>query len=412
MATTVERLNDGIKAVEMKNESKHARKLNETKVQNMITHALLGDAFNVLAQRFRANKDLAEGYRISSKEHFELSLSDWNVLANANVADYEPLMVTLGREEDTRLYNNDMLNVLAAFKLGQQGHFVGREAYELYDSLTQFYVERGNRNGALLMKIDALNSKRYLDEWGEKMSRKDFNDSLLVLARANKDIEAGADAYFALLSSMPDYERNEKLCIVDEALKTFPNSVHRPGFELTKARLNQGVVSASVLGDSYDPVKVEVRHFGVEDCRISFYHHGRKRMEAVRDLKLNLSENTVSDTVAFVLTPGNYRMTVESGDLKDTANVSITSMMVVSGSIPGGKSIVTVVDGNSGRPKEDVYVRTRKRNSKTPWFTSVTDVWGQIEMEQATGYGMEALADAGLYDIAQINYLPRWENVA
>ena len=412
MATIVERLNDGIKAVEVKNEGKHDRKLNDAKVQNMITHALLGDALNVLAQRFRANKDLAEGYRISSKEHFELSLSDWNVLANANVADYEPLMVTLGREEDTRLYNNDMLNVLAAFKLGQQGHFVGREAYELYDSLTQFYVERGNRNGALLMKIDALNSKRYLDEWGEKMSRKDFNDSLLVLARSNKDIEAGADAYVALLSSIPDYERNEKLCIVDEALKTFPNSVHRPGFELTKARLNQGVVSVSIVGNSYDPVKVEVRHFGVEDCRISFYHHGRKRMEAVRDLKLNLSENTVSDTVAFVLTPGNYRMTVESGDLKDTANVSITSMMVVYGSMPGGKSIITVVDGNSGRPKEDVSVWTRKRNSKTPWITSVTDVWGQIEMELPTVYEMEALADAGLYDIAQINYLPRWENVA
>lgn len=402
----VERLN-----AELSGDELHAQNLKDLKTQNLIRHALLGDACNMLSRKLRANEDMREDYKRKSEEHFALSLSDWNVLADASVADYKPLMRTLGREEDMRLYSNDMLNVLAAFSLSRQERYVGREAYELYDSLSRFYAGRGNRNGALLMKINALNSKRYLDEWGERLSRDDFKDSLLTLARMNADIEAGADAYDVLLSAIPDYERNEKLRFVEEALRVFPNSVYTPGYELVKARLNQRVVGASVLGNTYDPVKVEVRHFGVENCRISFYHHGRKRMEAVRDLKLKLSERTESDTVAFVLTPGNYRMTVESGDLKDTANVSITSMMVVSRGMPGGKNIVTVVDGNSGRPKQGVCVRARKRNSKTPWTTSLTDVWGQTEMDQSTGYGMEALADAGLYDISQINYLPRWANV-
>lgn len=375
-------------------------------LQNLVFHALLGDAYRVLADKSRGDNDLYAEYINKARGNFVISLSDWDALADASADDYGPLMSVLGREEDTRLYNDDMLNVLAMFKTESQYQLTEGE-YEMFDSLTQFYAERGNRNGALLMRIAALKNKRWLNDWNERLSYEDYRDSLLVLARGNRDIEAGADAYADLLRAMTDNERKSKITIADEAIKAFPTSVHRGWFEQVKAKLNRGKIVANVIGDAYDPVKVELKYCGVENCRLSFYHHGRKRMEAVRDVKLNLSYEEVVDTLQFVLTPGNYRMTVESDSIKDTVNVDISSMVIVAGAVPGGKNIVTVVDGNTGRPKEGVMVSVKARNKNANAETSVTDEWGQVGVSSPEDYWTKVVADGGCFDRTQTENMLR-----
>ena len=393
---------------EMKSKDGQTKKSKRSSTQEQILHALLGDAYRRLGEMSMSNKDLKEESKRISKEHFALALSDWDALAEASATDYSPLMKTLGRENDTRMYGNDMLNVIASYVIKAQYTVGEKDNYELYESLSKYYASRGNRNGALLMKIGAMTSRMYQYEEGVKISQSAYRDSMLVMARQNKDIEAGADAYVKLLNTIPDHERREKLSIIEEALKTYPNSPHSEHYKLVKARLNQGRVWANVIGSAFNPVKVKVEYSHVKNCRISFYNHDKKRMEVVKDLSINANNGTSTDTISFDLKPGNYRMTVESGSVKDTSNVSITSLMAVASGVPNSKYIITVVDGTTGHPRKGVDVRAEQRNKKDGKVSASTDLNGQAEMAIPKGYGWELIADAGNNDITQIDYLSRW----
>lgn len=380
----------------------------KSKSDEMVLRALLGEAYRVMAHHNRNNKDLADECKRKSKEQFELSLSDWNVLADASADDYKPLMMILGNDDDSRLYGDDMLHVLAVYKV-LQSEMPNEEKCELYDSLSSYYFARGNRNAALLTKIEALTWLRRLNEWPKRLTLEAYKDSVLVLARSNRDIEAGADAYKALVSTMNDYdERRAKLDVIDEALAVYPNSVHRAFFERTRAEQNRGHVSANIINGSYDPVKVVVEHEGVDGCRISFYHHGKKRMEAVRDLFFDDGgDERHTDTLLFVLTPGNYRMKLEYGEVSDTTNVNVSSMYMVAASYPGDNNIITVLDGNSGRPLENVRLSVRNRKGELK-EAKTTDEYGQAFVV-GKEFGLKVIADAGNYDKTEIGYMKRWD---
>jgi hypothetical protein len=296
-----------------------------------------------------------------------------------------------------------MLSVMAEYRAVQVAH---EERCELYDSLSAFYSARGNRNAALLMSLESLSSQRWLGEWVRRLSPEGYKNALLALARSNHDIEAGADVYAALVKYMR-YDDEGCRGVIDEALKAFPNSVHRAFFESVKAELGRGMVRATLVGGSYDPVRVALEHKGVDGCRISFYHHGKKRIEAVRDLKFNAADDGAIDTVLFVLSPGNYRMTLEYGGVSDTAYVDgVTSMRIVATSFPGFKNIMTVVDGNTGRPLKDVSLSVRNRKGELKGEL-VTDDRGQAFV-LCKEYGMKVSADAGGFDKAEIGYLTQW----
>ncbi|MBQ2001878.1 MAG: hypothetical protein II240_01095, partial [Bacteroidaceae bacterium] len=406
MSADLESISKELSGLEKKN-----KKDKHSKTQVQILHALLGDAYRRLGDMSMSNKDLREESKRISKEHFALALSDWDALAEASAPDYSPLMKTLGRESDTRMYGNDMLNVIASYVIKAQYSIGEKENYELHESLSRYYASQGNRNGALLMKIGAMTSRLYQYEGGVKISQSAYRDSMLVMARQNKDIEAGADVYVKLLNIIPDQERREKLSIAEEALRTYPNSPHSEHYKLVKARLNQGRVWANVIGGAYNPVKIKVEYSHVKNCRISFYNHATKRMEAVKYLSIKPCDETVTDTIEFDLRPGNYRMTVESGSEKDTSNVSITSLMAVASGTPNGKSIITVVDGTTGHPKKGIDVRAEQRNKKDGKVSASTDLNGQAEMVIPKGYGWKLIADAGNNDITQIDYLSRWNGV-
>ncbi len=363
-----------------------------------IMHAILGKTYaNQANIHYRDNETSTED-RKKSNTHWDATLVDFETLAGTSSKHYKPLMQIF--EQDSRLYNNDMLSVLSDFVI-LQARFDSQKRYQLYNSIANFYTNKGNRNAALLMRLFALREQTRLWNTPKQLSHQAYKDTLLCIARQNKDIETGADAYLALWGATDKADKNfaNALSILDEALTAYPNSIHTNTLKEKRTYFLRPRLTATAYQHTGSPLEINIHYYNVPDCRITFFHKNENRIELSKQLTLPATTHPDNFKESFILPPGDYKMTVECDTLSDTTNVHITTLMAMGTPLPKKQILVTVVDGQTGAPVDyadnDISIIAkypRSKDAKSEQYTA--DAKGQAIINSKV-YNMELAIDAG-----------------
>ncbi len=329
--------------------------------EKSVVHALLGDAYNRYSSRFYSDKDKYEKFVDLSKSHFEMSMNDWQTLSESDARNYSPLISLYGK--DSRLFKNDLLSVISLFRIHYSGLSLD-EQIELYDSLSSFYESKGNKSGAVFMKLQSFSMRLWTVGQKWHLTKDEYKDSLLNMIKHNKEVETVSDVYLNLIQ-LGTMDRKEKLHYLKEATEQCNDTVLLNMFRSIEAELNRKRLSARVeRGFANSPLAVCLQHFGVDSCNISFYHRGKERIETSRIVSLE-GDDVKEDTLYFILPPGDYRMDVCGEGLCDSADVVLSSMMGVYTLIDNEANVVTVVDGYEGKPVRKALLTVSPSNRKS-----------------------------------------------
>ncbi len=375
-----------------------------------IMHAILGTTYaNQARIHYRDNERSVEDTK-KSNTHWNAVLVNFETLARTSSKHYKPLMQIFG--QDSRLYNNDMLSVLSNYVI-LQARFDSQKRYQLYDSIANFYTNKDNRNAALLMRLSALREQTRLWNSSKQLSNQAYKDTLLYIARQNKDIETGADAYLALweVTDKDDNNFANALSVLDEALIAYPNSIHTNTFKEKRTYFLRPRLTATAYQHNGYPLEIDIHYYNTPNCRITFFHKNENRIELSKHLPLPTRTHPDNFKESFILPPGDYKMTVECDTLSDTTNVHITTLMAMGTSLPKSQALVTVVDGQTGTPADyaDQSICISVKNPRSKDFTPeqyYVDAKGQTIIN-CKGHNMELTIDAGNNNTTSLNM---WNN--
>ncbi len=369
-----------------------------------IVHAVLANSYSSMRNNAMRNGDTYEKCDSIAAQHQDSALCDFDVLSSTSSKQYKPLMRIF--KQDSRIYDNDMLSVLTGYIAGNANLDKEKE-YSLYASLTDYYSEKGNRNAALLMRLSALDRQLRLWDSPNRISRENLRDSLLTLARSNRDIETGADAYWEAWNYADKSDDNflNSLALINEAIEAFPNSVYTGKFKTERANLIRPRLTATAFKSTHSPVDIKLHYYDVNTCRITFFHKGRQAIETAKTIALPKTDHPADFKTSFNLAPGDYRMTVQGGTLSDTTDVHITTLMATGTALADRKALVTVVDGASGSPisndMQAVSVSVKEdRSTLTKRYT--TDAHGQL-IATTKERRADFTIDAGNYNTTSFN---------
>ncbi len=370
-----------------------------------IVHALLARSYRTMFYMHLRDRERRTEYENKIKLHQDSILTDFDALSSTSSKRYKPLMKIF--KQDSRIYDNDMLSVLAEYTTKKTSLSYEQE-YQLYDSLSNFYSAKGNRNAALLMRLSAIEKQQHLWSSPYHITREALSDTLLTLARNNRDIETGADAYKEAWGYADKSNDNftNAIALIDEAIEAYPKSVHTEYFKMQRADFIRPRLTASASKTVNSPVDINLHYYAVNSCRITFFHKGRQSIETAQTITLPQTDRPADFKTSFRLAPGNYRMTVECDTLSDTTNVHITTLMAM-GTALAEKTLVTVVDGMSGKPisneRQAVIVNVKEANNRNPLTKQyTTDAQGQAVITTKGG-NYNYIIDAGNHNTTSFN---------
>ncbi len=346
-----------------------------------VLHTILGSAYNDMKNRFRNDADTYEKYQYLSDQHYIKAMEDKEVLANAQAKDYVPL-VTL--HPDSKLFGNDMLSVIAMF-IAQNRNFDNDRLYFMYDTLSTFYAEKGNRNASLLMKLKALDKQRYAKDRKLRIDEDTYKNILLKMANENKDIEVGADIYFKLLSNWYGGER-EKLDIARQAISLYPNSVYATQFKLKEAEML--LPQLHVYSDGGyavgTPFPIYVTNKNIANSVLTLIDKKTGKVVEKRMLKHTKSIESQTDTVYMTVPKaGKYIFKAESNGKSDKCEINATSLRLFATILPDQTLQCTVADNITGRPVSDCNVQAEywdNQNKKSQVKEGRTDSLGTVNL--------------------------------
>lgn len=344
-----------------------------------VLHTILGTAYSGMKNRFYNDADTYEKYQNLSAMHYAKAMENKEVLANTQAKDYVPL-VTL--HPDSRLYGNDMLSVIAMFIAQNHNTDLGDNRYFMYDTLSTFYAERGNRNAALLMKLNALRSQRFVKDKKLRISLDEYKNTLLKLAEENKDLETGADVYHDLLNN---YYKDDKemLDIARKAMRLYPNSVYTTQFKRKEAQIlcpqlriycnNSGYVAGT-------PFPIFVNYKNIDHSILTLTDKKTGKVVEKRTLKHEKSIDNQTDTVYMTIPKaGKYIFKAESNGRSEKCEFSVTTLQLFTLMLPDGTLQCTVADNKTGLPVSGCYVKAEywdTQNRKLLSKTGTTDSLG------------------------------------
>ncbi|MCD8236208.1 MAG: MG2 domain-containing protein [Prevotellaceae bacterium] len=330
-----------------------------------VLHTLLGAAYNDMKNRFYNDAETYEKYQNLSDMHYTKALENKELLAGVQAKDYVPLVKL---QQDSRLYGNDMLSVIAMFiAQNRDRRSVGDDLYFMYDTLSAFYAERGNRNAALLMKLNALKRQRFTNDKKLRISIEEYKDTLLKLTEENKDIEAGADVYVDFLST-PFNTDKEKLDMARKAMQLHPNSVYKMLFKSKESealhshlhvRSNNRYVAGTPL-----PIYVDFKN--IDHSILTLTEKKTGKVVERRTLKHEKSIDSKTDTV-YVTIPkaGVYTFKAESNGRSGKCEFNVTTLQLFALMLPDGTLQCTVADNSTGRPVSGCTVKAEYWESQT-----------------------------------------------
>ena len=387
-----------------------------------------------------------------AKTHYEASLTNLDALADARVDNYLPLFTT---HEGSACYHNDLLHVVlndyCESGVTKQGD---KQAWT--EKIAAFYKARHSNDAALLLSLRAL-EQRY--ENASVKGRIEHNAYYKALCQLT-DEYAGADScvkiYEAMVALQTNYvqkdgpyaahndsvlmaqaEKGISLSKKGNAANELRNFVARmtapavyadglqrvcyPGSQLTLAfrtrhlrevelRVTRLPKSAAELhAADNDVLKALAKKAGSDACTITRLQlTGQAAPYAWR-----------TDSVRFEVpnVPGVYYVElVGDGKVLEGSTMAVSSLSAVRFATPGGKTRITMVDSQTGRPVTGVQLTAYRYDNRSHKLrqirTYATDAEGNVSLQtdvnryDATLYAATTATDAAspLFNINDIRY--------
>lgn len=387
-----------------------------------------------------------------AKAHYEASLINLDALADARVDNYLPLFT---KHEGSACYHNDLLHVVLN-DYCESGVTKQGDKLAWTEKIAAFYKARHANDAALLLSLRAL-EQRY--ENASVKGRIEHNAYYKALCQLT-DEYAGAGScvkiYEAMVALQANYvqkdgpyaahndsvlmaqaEKGISLSKKGNAANELRNFVARmtapavyadglqrvcyPGSQLTLAfrtrhlrevelRLTRLPKSAAELhAADNDVLKALAKKAGSGACTIT---------------RLQLTGQTApyawrTDSVRFEVpnVPGVYYVElVGDGRVLESSTMAVSSLSAVRFATPGGKTRITMVDSQTGRPVTGVQLTAYRYDNRSRKLrqirTYATDAEGNVSLQtdvnhyDATLYAATTATDAAspLFDINNIRY--------
>lgn len=356
----------------------------EGAVQTAIYNAVMASAYLTMTDTNIADQDAdtQSEYRAKAAELFTASLADREVLYAESSLDYTPL-ITEGA--DSRLYNHDLLSVLTRFALEHSRMTYSQKA-QLTGELSQFYQDKGNREAAVLLRLDQLQYRHMDEDYSQRLLYTDYCNELRGLLAEAKDLEAYADVALVLCQQL-NADEQELFC--RQFLADCPKSHNRNYFDGTWQNAHRPMLSISladnILANRAFPVKVtynnltqariEVRRFNGYSDKYNSKPRIDGKLLQERDYELGNDSICLSrraQELSFsgqynhdiTLPAGHYVIIAHADKQQDVTEVRITSLRLFLFRMPDNKVLALVRDNETGRPVPSAKVRVQTYDGK------------------------------------------------
>lgn len=387
-----------------------------------------------------------------AKTHYEASLTNLDALADARVDNYLPLFT---KHEGSACYHNDLLHVVlndyCESGVTKQGD---KQAWT--EKVAAFYKARHANDAALLLSLRALEQRyenasvkgriehnayykalcqltdeyagadscvkiyevmvalqaNYMQEDGPYAAH---NDSVLM-AQAEKGISLSKKGnvanelrnFVARMTAPAVYADGlQRVCYPGSQLTLAFRTRHLREAELRVTRLPKS--AAELHAADNDALKALAKKAGSDACTIT---------------RLQLTGQTApyawrTDSVRFEVpnVPGVYYVElVGDGRVLESSTMAVSSLSAVCFATPGGKTRITMVDSQTGRPVTGVQLTAYRYDNSSRKLrqirTYATDAEGNVSLQtdvnryDATLYAATTATDAAspLFNINNIRY--------
>lgn len=367
-------------------------------VDAAILHALIGQSYMDRGyETDYRDKETNESYPEMALEHFRTSLKNKDALAQVTVDSYLPL---IDKKKDSALFGHDLLSMLAAFvarNMESLENVPKSEVVALYSGLATYYEQRGNKDAAILERLNELQVRQEydgMDKSLKRMSPKEYKAALLDMISRNEGSPVCADVYSRLLDA--DMAPKEKLEYARTAMQKYPQSGFFNRFKSVEAevlspQLNVRMESKILCG------KLIGTTVSFKNCSsVTFIIRGRNvpAKAKVQTFELHpASDYTVcEDKLALSSLPaGNYRIIAEADGAKDSCALHLTTLKLVSMPLPDKRIRMAVVNEQTGRPIADckiIFYESNDWRSKERYRETVrtkTDASGEVIIKALQG---------------------------
>ncbi|WP_337666744.1 alpha-2-macroglobulin family protein [Prevotellamassilia timonensis] len=387
-----------------------------------------------------------------AKAHYEASLTNLDALADARVDNYLPLFT---KHEGSACYHNDLLHVVlndyCESGVIKQGN---KQAWT--EKIAAFYKARHANDAALLLSLRAL-QQRY--ENASVKGRIEHNAYYKALCQLT-DEYAGAGScvkiYEAMVALQANYVQDDgpyaahnDSVLMAQAEKGISLSKKGPAANELRnfvARMTTPAVSADGLQRVCYPgsqlaLAFTTRHLREVELRVTRLPKSAAELHAADNdalkalakkagsgactiTRLQLTGQTApyawrTDSVRFEVpnVPGVYYVElVGDGRVLERSTMAVSSLSAVRFATPGGKTRITMVDSQTGRPVTGVQLTAYRYDNRSHKLRQIrtydTDAEGNVSLQtdvnryDATLYAATTATDAAspLFNINDIRY--------
>lgn len=387
-----------------------------------------------------------------AKTHYEASLTNLDALADARVDNYLPLFTT---HEGSACYHNDLLHVVlndyCESGVTKQGNKLAWT-----EKIAAFYKARHANDAALLLSLRALEQRyenasvkgriehnayykalcQLTDEYAGAGSCVKIYEAMVAL-QANYMQEDGPYAAHNDSVLMAQAEKGISLSKKGNAANELRNFVARM---TTPAVCTDGLQRVCYPGSQLALV-FRTRHLREAELRVTRLPKSAAELHAADNdalkalakkagsgactiTRLQLTGQTApyawrTDSVRFEVpnVPGVYYVElVGDGRVLESSTMAVSSLSAVRFATPGGKTRITMVDSQTGRPVTGVQLTAYRYDNRSHKLrqirTYATDAEGNVSLQtdvnryDATLYAATTATDAAspLFNINDIRY--------
>lgn len=393
-----------------------------------------------------------DALRQRAKAHYEASLANPDALADARVDNYLPLFTT---HEGSAYYHNDLLHVVLN-DYCESGVTKQGDKLAWTEKIAAFYKARHANDAALLLSLRAL-EQRY--ENASVKGRIEYNAYYKALCQLT-DEYAGAGScvkiYEAMVALQANYVQeygpyaahNDSVLVAQAERGISLSKKGTAANELRNfvARMTAPAVYADGLQRVCYPgsqlaLAFRTRHLRVAELRVTRLPKSAAELhaadnDALKALAKKVGSGTCTitrlqvtgqsapyawrtDSVRFEVpnVPGVYYVElVGDGRVLESSTMAVSSLSAVRFATPGGKTRITMVDSQTGRPVTGVQLTAYRYDNRSHKLrqirTYATDVEGNVSVQtdvnryDATLYAATTATDAAspLFNINNIRY--------
>ena len=352
-------------------------------VQSSVYNAMMGSAYRMMMASINhnADKETQEKYKELSSEHYNKVLIDMEALVKEKSNEYKPLLKVMNA--DSRLFDNDMLSIMIDF-IKENAGFDDEKMAEIYAKAADLYKKNGNLNAYTIMTMNKLSSLNQFVSFDKRLKAADYYKSLKALLDESQNLEVGADVAQTYLSRNQSLTDDEKLEFARWAKMKFKQSSFSSYFENTEKNLlrpNLSINNAYFSGFiASKPLKLYINGNNVEELKLEIRNYNGKEKNGAfkKDGKLvqrhSISLLTGKDDIErkakklitkfktekeLTLPAGHYVVIAEGAGCESIKELHITSIRAFCFPITKEKSRVIVVDNETGRPVQNVYLMVK-----------------------------------------------------